>query len=37
VAVVACGPLKMQDDVHNLCAQQHFGIAFDIHEEHFDL
>ena len=37
VAVVACGPCSLMDDVERLCSYRHEGVAFDLHKETFNL
>ena len=37
VAVVACGPCSLMDDVERLCTYRHEGVAFDLHKETFNL
>ena len=36
VAVVTCGPNSLVEEVTNLCAHRHKGVAFDLHKEVFD-
>ena len=37
VAVIACGPLNLVEQVTHLCSKRIKGVAFDLHKETFDI